>query len=640
MNNLPLQHVLVRAALDHLPPILKNALLDDEAFLKRWEISTVTGMTLGKSGPSFTRDQLYRGIRAAIREPNSQVPIVDEEEVSWNIVARTTAPGFSFFIEGSGKQFAIPDHSALAEDLCIRIAWLERATRDISLEGAMFQEWKRRMGRGPLGDDEFAELVSDFALTPTSVCQDIRHTLGQGSVSVATLVPVDRRYYERLTGSLTSGTYVTDFVEGELALLMERLRERDPTQGFSLSLLTCSDGTVSANIRIDHLNTEQLVSGYEWLVEKGDPISQIGGVEVALAHLDMYPELETPLATMVEKFIADDPDDDGGWFSLLSAIVVLVSAELTRTNTLRKAPPFYRRQVAIAQASLIIRAIIDARVDRESITNWANTVGGGHISFLQGLVDLRVEPRWLPDFFTPHQIRADFIGRVVHAVLQNEAKIQSQSLRTLVADRDSRLFMSVEGPLSMLPGPLQGTVRPREPIPEDYLADVTARLEAEQLEPNSFAGLVNAALIFDLPAGLAELAATALRRVKYSIDNAGDEKTIFGLIRGLAIVASVTRDTVLADTLRVLVRVFRRKRRLQTNPDEELRIVMMAAASHEELGDWAGFAGEWITEFAFEIEDKEAAQRCLWMLRRLVQIEPALAVHCTAADAALASFAP
>ena len=128
--------------------------------------------------------------------------------------------------------------------------------------------------------------------------------------------------------------------------------------------------------------------------------------------------------------------------------------------------------------------------------------------------------------------------------------------------------------------------------------------------------------------------------MRYSIDNADDDKIILSLIRGLAILASVTRDTVLADTLRVLVRVSRRKGRLHTNPDEELRIAMMAAASHEELGDWAGFAGEWITEFAFEMEDKDAAQRCLWMLRRLVQIEPALACHCAAADAALASFVP
>ena len=640
MNSLALQHVIVRDALDELPPILRNALLDDEAFVERWKIPTVTGMKLGKDGPSLRRDHLYQGIRAAIREPDSQVPIMDDKGVSWKIVARTTPDGLAFVIADSGRQLAIADHSALAEDPSIRIGWLERATRDVSLERTTCRKWRLRMEREPLGDDEFAELTSDLALTPTSVYRDIRETLGRGSVSIATLVPIDRRYYERFTGSVSSSTDVIGFVERDLALLTQRLQDQDPTQGFLLSLLTCSAGTVSANIRIDQLNSEQLVRVYEWLVEEGDPISQLGGVEVAFAHLDIYPELETFVETIVEKFIDDDPEDDGGWFSLLSAIVVLVSAELTRTNVLNKVPPFYRRQVAITQAALIIRAIIAASVERENITKWANTVGNGYISFLQGLVDLRVEPRWLPDFFTPHQLRAEFIGRIIHTVAQHEAKIQSQSLRELVVERNSRLLVAVESPLWMLPGPLQGSITPKNPIPGDYLANVTARLEAERLEPDSFAGLVNAALIFDLPASLAGLAATALRRVKYSIDNAGDDKIILSLIRGLAILASVTRDTVLADTLRVLVRVSRRKGRFHTNPDEEWRIAMMAAASHEQLGDWAVFAGEWITEFAFEIEDKEAAQRCLGMLRRLVQIEPALACHCAAADAALASFTP
>ena len=640
MTNLALQHLFVRSALDNLSPILRNVLLEDEAFLERWEVATVAGVTFGKSGPSFRRDQLYRGIRAAIREPENRVPILDDNQITWKIVARTEAHGLAVFIEGSENQLAITDHSSLAEDPSIRIASLERAAGDISLERATVREWKRRMECGPLGDDEFAQLSSDFVLTPSSVYRDIRETFAQGSVGIATLVPIDRRYYERLTGHLSSGTDVISFVEGELSLLMERLREGDLAQGFLLSLLTCSAGTVSQIIQVDQFNTEQLVRIYKWVAQKGDPISQIGSVEVALAHLDTYPELEVFVETIVKRFIAADPDNDGGWFSLLSAMIMLVSSELTRTHTLGKVPPFYRRQVAITQASLIVRAIIEARADRESITKWANTVGIGVLSYLQGIVDLREEPRWLPDFVSPRQLRAEFIGRVLHAVKENEGKIQSPSLRALLVGSHSPLLTSVEWPSSILPGPLQGTITPKAPIPEDYLADVMARLEAEQLEPNSFAGLVNAALIFDLPPSLAGLAATALRRVKYSIENAGDEGTIFGLIGGLAVVASVTRDTDLAETLRVLVRIMRRRGRLHTNPADELRIAMIAAASHEELEDWARFSGEWITELAFEIEDEEAAQRCLWKLRRLVQIEPALACHCAAADAALASFSP
>ena len=147
------------------------------------------------------------------------------------------------------------------------------------------------------------------------------------------------------------------------------------------------------------------------------------------------------------------------------------------------------------------------------------------------------------------------------------------------------------------------------------------------------------ALLFKMPTSHAGLAAKALRRVKYSIENADDGDSVFGLIGGLATVAAVTRGTDLAEELRVLVRVMRRRKRLNADPDDEMRVAMVAAASHEAVEDWACFAGEWITELAFEVVEKESAQSFLPKLRRLVQVEPALARHCAVADAALACVA-
>ena len=147
------------------------------------------------------------------------------------------------------------------------------------------------------------------------------------------------------------------------------------------------------------------------------------------------------------------------------------------------------------------------------------------------------------------------------------------------------------------------------------------------------------AFLFKMPTSHADLAAKALRGVKYSIQNAEDDHSVFGLIGGLATVAAVTRATDLAGELRVLVRVMRRKKRLNAEPEDEMRVAMVAAASHECVDDWACFAGEWLTEIAFEVVDEGTAQRFLPKLDRLVQAEPALARHCAAAEAALASVA-
>ena len=224
--------------------------------------------------------------------------------------------------------------------------------------------------------------------------------------------------------------------------------------------------------------------------------------------------------------------------------------------------------------------------------------------------------------------------------MQCKGEIHSEPLRGLLIGEDSRLATAAEWPFPMLPGPLEGELTSKQPnVPDEVLRDVTAGLEADQLEPRSFAGIVNMALLYKMSASQAGLAATALRRVRYSIENADDENSIFGLIGGLANVAAVTRATDLAETLCVLARVMRRRKRLNADPDDEMRIAMVAAASHDGLEDWAHFAGEWITELAFEVVEKDSARSFLPKLRRLVQIEPALARHCAVADAALASVA-
>ena len=635
-----LRHTFVRFALEFLPPRLRSSLLDDSEFVERWDLALIAGVTLGKDGPSFQRDRLYASIREAIRAPGEEVDVEDDEKARWRVKAQKRNGGLSFALEDGGKALSIPDHSGLAEDHRTRMAWFTRATGEANLQEANLRDWKATIDRRPLSDDEFAELTGELELTPVMVYRNIHNGFMRGSMDIATLVPSERRYYYRLVGPRGSAVGVDGYIESEAGPLIDSLQEWDPTHGFLMSLLMCSKGKISESIRIDGFDEQQVLRIYEWIASRGDPISQIGAVEVALRNIEENRALEPLIERVVEGFIADDPNDDSGCFSLLSAMIVLVASELSGKRTVCGTEPFYRKQAAIAQASVVIRAIRESRVDSASVVKWAKTVGVEHVFFLQGLVDLRLEPRWLPDFVSPDQLRAEFVGRVLRAVMQCKGEIQSESLRGLLVGEDSRLARAAPWPFPMLPGPLEGELTSNQAdIPDDVLKDLAAGLEADQLEPRSFAGIVNMALLYKMPASQAGLAAAALRRVRYSIEYSDDESSIFSLIGGLANVAAVSRATDLAETLRVLARVMRRRKRLVADPGDELRIAMVAAASHEGLEDWAQFAGEWITELAFEVVERDAARSFLPKLRRLVQIEPALARHCAIADAALACVA-
>ena len=497
MTSEAIRHTFVKFALEFLPRRVRSSLLDDEEFVERWNLSTIAGVTLGKDGPSFQRDGLYGGIREAIRARGKEVAIEDDRSVTWRITAQDTDEGLLFRLEDGEKSLSIPDHSGLAKDHRTRLEWFRRATDEVNLEQMVLEDWKTRIDSRPLSDDEFAALTGELQLTPVINYRNIQNGFMRGSVDIGTLVPGEHRYYDRLVGHGGSAVDADSYIDSEAVRLIDSLQQWDPTRGFLMSLLMCSKGKVSEGIRIDGLDEEQLLCSYKWIANQGDPITQIGAVEVALRHIGRSRALEPFIERIIEGFIADDPNDDGGCFSLLSSMIVLVASELSRMRIMQDANPFYRKQAAIAQASLIIRGIKESQADSASIVKWARTGGIGHVFFLQALVDLRLEPRWLPDLVSPDQLRAEFIGRVANAVMQCKGEIQSESLRGLLTGEDSRLATAAEWPFPMLPGPLEGELTSTQPnIPDEVVKDVTAGLEADRLEPSSFAGLVNMALLY------------------------------------------------------------------------------------------------------------------------------------------------
>ena len=625
---------------EFLSPGLRTELLNTPEFARQCGFPTIAGITLGKESPSFQCDQFYGGVRKAIRDPGSGIEIIDHSAATWRVTARAASEGLEFIVDNGVTNLSIGDQSGLAEDESIRLKWFSKAVREANLPVEQVEKWKVIIESRPLDDQEFAQLNFEIESTPVNHYRNLRTGMVRGSLDLGTLVPSERAYYNHLIGFFGPTDDAVSYVESGVAPLVGNLQAWEPNLGFLLSLLMCSRDIVSGLVGTEGVGSEQLLRTYQWLANHGDPISQIGSVEVALLDIEGHRDVEPFIEQMVEGFIADDPVREGGMFSLLSAMIVLVASELSRRRILKDVRPFYRRQAAIAQASLIVRAMYGAKVDAASIVEWERTNGFGYNFLLQGLVDLREEPRWLPDFVSPSQLRAEFIGRVANAIEKCKGQVHSESLRRLVIGTESRLSRAIEFPFPMLPGPLEGEiVKELTTVPEEMLNDVARELEAEQLEPNSFAGLVNMALLFKVPGSHAGLAAKALRRVRYSIENADDKEYLFGLVAGLARVAAVTRGTDLAEELRVLVRVMRRRRRLNASPDDEMRVAMMAAASQEKVDDWARFVGEWMTELAYEIVEEESARSFLPTLRRLVQIEPALARHCAAADAALESVA-
>jgi hypothetical protein len=116
------------------------------------------------------------------------------------------------------------------------------------------------------------------------------------------------------------------------------------------------------------------------------------------------------------------------------------------------------------------------------------------------------------------------------------------------------------------------------------------------------------------------------------------ENDAFSLLSGLATVAAVTRSTELADEVRILARVLRRRPGVDIAPEDALRIAMIAAASHRDKASWCKFVGEWLTELAYEDMSREKAANLYQLVGVLCLLEPNLLETCARAEAALSAY--
>ena len=564
---------------------------------------------------------------------------MNEDGQKWrlkNIGKKGALPELSLF--RGDQRIPLPScFAALSPDRDTRLRFLDKIASEYNLPNSASDSWRDILAKRALEDEEVEAFNDEFLDTPVEVASSIRREI-RGPISPSSLVPHSRRYFERLVGECDWSTSIGDYASGGGGNLFDRLSAWRPYDGFLFSLLLSSHSLMTSKINVDQLSSEDLVRAFDFLDEHGDRISQLGAIEVGLRVLPSRPEIEQPLMRLIEQIRDDDVDGQASGFELLSALFCLVDGELSRTRLLSAEPLFYRRLAALSQAALIHRQLANLSVDVERFSEWAFR-SYGVPSYLQSLVDMRLAPRWHPEFRDARQMKADFLGRILIVAKIYEQNIKDSQICDLVlADKPGSLQSLSDCPNLWLPGPLEGTESPQRILPPKVAETIEAKLRTEVVDPLSFIPLVNFALIFPIGTSQAELATKALKRADYHLQNIESESQLVDILNGLATVAAVSRSPALADELRILVRRYRRDAEYALSIQTIINICLSAAASRGALNSWTEFVGDWLTELAFDDLEDEEGQMLHSSLRCLCHIVPELWVSCGRADAALMAF--
>lgn len=636
MANSP--HVRFAVAQDLLelaPPMIRESLLDDPDFCEEFGFERERLIVFDSSGPSFDRSELYDAIRLALSD-EAELTVTDTDEREWRlIVGRADSQSTTLVISHSNQQIALLPLVTLSSDRNERLHCVNEVTLEFNLPMSAWDMWRGIVAERALEYEEVDEFYNDFCDTPTyiegSICGDFQNR----QVSVSSLVPCSRRYYDRLVGAYEGSASIRDYAAGKGREFLGQLCTWRPYDGFLFSLLLSSHSSLTAEINVDHLARVDLVNAFSFLVKHGDRISQLGAVEVGLRVLPERPEIQSALVRLIERIRNDDADGLASGFKLLSGLFLLVDGELSRTRLLSAVPPFYRRLASLTHAALICRQFGNSDDAIASFCEWAVSSRGGH-HYCQSLADMRLEPRWYPNYSEASQIKACFYRRIVIAASNYEQNIEDDELHDLILGEGPGSIHSLSKLSGVfLPGPLEATENSLYTMPSELLETIKAQLSAKKVGLSSFTALLNSVPMFRVDLDREYLAARVRDLGNVLLAEVKERSLLIGVLFGLASLAAVNRNRALADELRILARKCRQDSQYRLSVEEFLKVTLLAAASRENLNDWREFVGDCLTELAFgELEDgdRDVLHTCLQYLCHAV---PELWTSCSRADAAL-----
>jgi len=621
---------------DFYPDSIESEILRRGVVPEAFDFQIEVGISFGGSTVTTKRSILYSAVRAAFADQDSKSNFIDDQNNTWTIEVTDIDKG-EYAASNGQQRMLLPPLWMLLPNKKLRLIAFEENVIRYNLPSNDQDRLRGLAVKGSLKDDEVDIFFSAFENTPLKSQLRIVSEIENGSSDINSLVPPTPSYYHQLVGEPKMETPLKEYIDGVLQPHISGLIEWEAVEGFSLALLCSSHAWVTSSVNVDHLTDEQIEVSYSEISTTGDLYSQLGAIEIGIPLIEKFPDIKVYLVKMLTKIRLDDPLDKNSDFNLLSSLVTLVDGELSRQRIFVDEPPYWRRLASIAQASLLQRCINGAAINKAHFSRWA-WENRSHNFYFQNLADMRLEPRWKPDYIEPKQMKSEFIGRLLGLSHRYKNAQIDNEISTLINDFASEELQSyAQSPSPFMPGPLEGASGISHELPLEIAEIIDNALTSDEVSFKSFVALVNAANLFQLDRAYSEKAVLALRRSNHYLRQS-ELHSVSSLLIGLATLAAINRSTELAADVRILIRRLIHAGSKELEHDEILRICIISAAAYEDLEGWCTYLGSCASEIAFSKLTKVEAERIYSHLTCLLTIVPQLWATASNAERALKSI--
>lgn len=617
-------------------PQLVDDLFQVEEFISFYGLHTSSALKLGTQDASVSGPIVFAAIRHALSERVATSTFEDQSGKTWSLEVLNFADG-ELLMRGQGVSVPLSGFWTLLPDGPSRLEALNKLFAHSNMPEYVREGWQKVLELGPLTDEELLAFFDDVGDLDSSSRSSIQRAWQQRNINPESGVPRNRRYFEWRAGTCGSAITVEQYVKESLKPRISTLITRHSIEGFRKSLDFCVHSSISEAIDLSSLTAAGIAKVFADVRDEGTCFAKVGAVEVGLMQLEQYPELADVVGDIVEQICEYNPDAADGDLQSLYTFFLMVEGELCRLKLFPDAPPFYRRLLSFSQAALLASELNQAKFDRNK---FGATVmeKSGYLFYLQTLCDLRSEPRWLPDFAAPNQLKNEALGRIWIASQVTSKFIVSNRLKSLLLEAGEgsvRSHLSWLAPF--LPGPMEGGLLVKRECPPEINAMIDEALARDPVDYRTFVPIINAASLYQLEQRIPTMVSDALKRTKYYVLSSGADEPFDFLLQGLAQVAATQRDPQLAEDLLILVRNMASQSNSRLEHHKLPMVGLIAAAGYADITGWSDFVGRWFGELAFSQLDKETMQQLYLQIEKLIEIEPVLYLTLSRAKAAALS---
>lgn len=598
-----------------LPLPVRESLFSDRAFLARNDIRGMDATLSVDNGEfAFSRNSFLRSLRLAYRTVGMSVPVKDQNGNVWQLIAKHNG---DIRVVGEAVSLNLRDYEFLKPRAEQRLAALKKKAQALHVDLGEFQHWQPML-RKSISNEMYYAILEDLEATPLAFAYSLGKRLQTGqSLEFDDLVPRNPAYYRRLTGLPLNHAGKNDGSEDYIVEHINGLLASNTVQALKLGLVLSCD-SIASSIDAALLEKDTVVETFQNLVERGDRVSQLGAIELGFRLVHQWPEIESPMVSMIDQMCSDTAADASGCFYQLYNLLLLVRGELAHGGISKSTHPSWIRSASMSHAALLQGVIMEfgANLNREPFYDGV-LQHRGLWYLVASLVDLRQDPNWQPEYAYHTYLRNGFLTRIwLFGQHSMETLSEASDLMQLFTEGHPRCIAQFIHPPFVV-GPIEGTLK-TSAISDDVLQTIYRELAKETLSVSDFAQIVRLATCCNVNDDTVARISEALTRLREPVDANNSV-----IVKGLAMIAASSRNETLADQVRQLCGTNRFPNSI-LNIEAVLEVVLIAAASRSEVESWCLFAASWLTEVAFQELDKRSSQVLSAYIIVLIQIAPEL----------------